>query len=217
MSRGLLALFAKAPMPGQVKTRLCPPLSFEQAASLYEAMLLDVLDRPLAARGVDRALWFAPASAKAWFEQAAGGYRLCAQQGPDLAERMCRAFQQHAEEGYERIVLRGTDSPTLPDATVAAAFSRLESAPVVLCPDRDGGYNLIGLREPSDPLFDLELSTATVLDRTLARARELGLGVELLPPHHDVDRFEDLARIRTDERTPRTARWLEQARDSMSR
>ena len=216
MSRSVLALFAKAPRPGQVKTRLVPPLSPEQAAAGYEAMLRDIVDRPAPAPDIDRALWFTPAEARSWFAELAPGHALHVQRGHTLAERMSALFQAHADQGYERIVLRGTDSPTLPDATVADAFAVLARAPLVLCPDRDGGYNLIGLRAPADRLFELEMSTAHVLEQTLARARELGLAVELLPAHHDVDTVEDLRRLRPDERTPHTARWLARVRDSMA-
>ncbi len=152
----ILALFAKAPVPGQVKTRLCPPLSFSQAASLYQAMLTDILEQHAASRGGDRVLWYTPATAAGWFQHAVrAGYELRAQQGAGLRARMRHVFQLHAAEGYERIVLRGTDSPTLPLGRIASAFEALEWRELVLCPDRDGGYNLIGLREPCDALFEL--------------------------------------------------------------
>ncbi len=216
MSESLLALFAKAPLPGQVKTRLCPPLSFSEAASLYEAMLLDILDQHASLEGAKRVLWFTPPEAASWFERTTPpGYRLRPQQGPDLAARMQRLFRAHALEGFGRIVLRGTDSPTLPLERVSSAFEALERVDLVLCPDRDGGYNLIGLRHPCDELFELELSTAQVLERTVARASEAGLCVEILPPHQDVDTAQDLMRIRdelSEALTPRTLRWLRNTR-----
>ena len=219
MSDALLALFAKAPIPGQVKTRLCPPLSLSEAASLYEAMLLDILEQHASFRGADRVLWYSPPEAASWFEPAAAqGYRLRPQQGSDLAARMRTLFRVHAREGYGRIVLRGTDSPTLPLERVSSAFEALERVDLVLCPDRDGGYNLIGLRRPIDALFDLELSTASVLERTLARASESGLCVEILPPHHDVDTAADLAEMRgglSEELTPHTLCWLRKTRGSI--
>ena len=216
MSKSILALFAKAPLPGQVKTRLCPPLSPSEAASLYEAMLRDILDQHTSLEGAERVLWFTPPEAVSWFEHAApAGYGLRPQQGPDLAARMRRLFRVHAQEGYGRIVLRGTDSPTLPPERVSSAFEALERVDLVLCPDRDGGYNLIGLRHPCDELFELELGTAQVLERTVARAGEAGLCVEILPPHHDVDTAQDLMRIRdelSEALTPRTLDWLRNTR-----
>ena len=203
-------------MPGQVKTRLCPPLAPEQAAALYEAMLRDILSQDPLGPEIERALWFTPEEAQSWFASAAGGWRLYPQRGADLGERMLGLFRTHAAQGRDRIVLRGSDSPTLPAETVVGAFAALDRADVVLCPDPDGGYNLIGLREAHDALFELEMSTHTVLEQTVARARNLGLGVELLPAHHDVDTAADLARLEPDERTPRTARCLANLRGSMA-
>lgn len=224
VSRRVLALFAKAPIPGQVKTRLVPRLSPEQAAELYEAMLLDILDQHARSAEADLALWYAPAESSGWFRaRAPAPYRLLPQAGPDLARRMAHLFRFHASEGYERIVLRGTDSPTLPPARVLEAFAALERADLVLCPDRDGGYNLIGLRGPADALFDLELSQASVLEQTLSRARAAQLRFELLEPHYDVDVPADVLRLRRDvlsdvskRNTPRTSRWLRGLRDSIA-
>jgi rSAM/selenodomain-associated transferase 1 len=212
VSRRLLALFAKAPQPGRVKTRLVPPLTLAQAAELYEAMLLDILAQHPPQPGVERALWYTPDEERGWFRAAApSGYRLLAQRGAGLAERMAELFRFHAGEGFDRIVLRGSDSPTLPVARVEEAFRALESSELVLSPDRDGGYNLIGLRTACDPLFRFEMSTASVLGQTLARAAELGLRVHQLDGHYDVDTADDLRRLRADlsDATPRTRRWLE--------
>ena len=214
-ARDVLALFAKAPVPGQVKTRLCPPLAPAQAARLYEAMLLDIVGQHLGdPPSVERVLWFAPEGAEGWFrEHVPPGYALLAQRGATLAERMRALFHHHCDRGATRVVLRGTDSPTLPGVRVREAFAALDRADLVLCPDRDGGYNLIGLRKPADELFDLEMSTGSVLDTTRARARELGLQVALLEPHHDVDTEADLRLLRAEvdaKLTPRTAQWLAQ-------
>lgn len=213
MTRRLLALFAKAPIPGQVKTRLVPPLRPEEAARLYEAMLLDIVDQHAETRA-DRVLWYAPADAEGWFRRTLpAGWSLRPQRGHDLAARMAHLFRDHAREGYDRMVLRGTDSPTLPPEQIDAAFEALERVDLVLSPDRDGGYNCIGLRAPCDGLFELETSTASLLEETLAGARAAGLRAETLPPHYDVDTASDLSRLRLDadpERTPRTCRWLEE-------
>ena len=207
----MLALFAKEPVAGRVKTRLSPPFSLEEAASFYEAMLRDILEQHLR-NEVDRGVWYEPDSAGEWFREAAPeGYRLVPQRGNTLAERMLYLFQRHAIEGYTRVVLRGTDSPTLPVERVEEAFDRLDKSDVVLCPDLDGGYNLIGLQGPQDSLFELEMSTASVLDQTLERAREAGLRIGLLPAHHDVDTERDLELLEpelSEALTPRTLRWL---------
>jgi len=210
-ARSVLALFAKAPLAGQVKTRMCPPLDPVQAAELYEAMLLDILDQHAGERR-DLALWYAPAERRDWFEaHAPRAYALYPQQGPTLARRMSELFRRHAQQGYTRIALRGTDSPTLPRERVEEAFEALERADLVLCPDRDGGYNLIGLRASADALFDLEMSTSNVLQWTVDQGKSLGMRVELLAPHHDVDTAADLPLLAGElstERTPRTLAWI---------
>ncbi|HTO07207.1 MAG TPA: TIGR04282 family arsenosugar biosynthesis glycosyltransferase [Myxococcota bacterium] len=218
MARRVLALFAKAPVPGAAKTRLSPPLTPERAAGLYEAMLLDVLDQHARAPDCELALWFTPDDAEPWFAaHAPSRYRRVAQRGASLAERMRESFRTHAAEGFERMVLRGTDSPTLPLARVEAAFAALDHSPVVLCPDRDGGYNLIGQSTPNDALFELELSRASVLAATLARARELGLACELLPAHHDVDTWQDVLQLASELDPAHTPRTLARHRELLAR
>jgi rSAM/selenodomain-associated transferase 1 len=218
MPRRVLALFAKAPVPGSVKTRLSPPLTPERAAELYEAMLLDVLDQHAGATDRELALWFTPADAEPWFTaHAPPRYRCLAQRGADLAERMRELFRAHAAEGFERIVLRGTDSPTLPVSRVEAAFAALDHSALVLCPDRDGGYNLIGQSVPHDELFELELSRDSVLSATLSRARELSLACELLPAHHDVDTWDDVVRLGSELDPAHTPRTLARHRELLAR
>jgi hypothetical protein len=218
VGRRVLALFAKAPVPGFVKTRLAPEVSPERAAALYEAMLLDVLDQHASVSDCELALWFTPDTSADWFAaHAPPAYRRLQQRGRDLAERMRELFRFHAAEGFDRIVLRGTDSPTLPAARVEEAFAALEHFPLALCPDRDGGYNVIGLREAHDELFQLELSRANVLGATLARARESGLACELLPGHHDVDTWSDVVRLGAELDHSRTPRTLARQRELVSR
>lgn len=211
--RGVLVLFAKQPVAGQVKTRLCPPLSPESAARLYEAMLLDIADQRAGGADVDLAVCFTPTDARPWFARhLPADYALTAQRGASLGERMRAAFEAFARAGYDRIALRGTDSPTLPDARIREVFSALDEADLVLCPDLDGGYNMIALREPQAELFAIEMSTGSVLEQTRARAAALGLRSVELEPHHDVDRWRDLALLdaKSDslDRAPRTLRWL---------
>jgi rSAM/selenodomain-associated transferase 1 len=212
----VLALFAKAPVPGQVKTRLCPPLSPAGAAKLYEAMLLDVLDQHRKLPRGDRVVAYAPEDALDWFRRhVRSEFGLLPQKGTSLGERMADLFGVQHGKGFDRIVLRGTDSPTLPIERVEQAFDLLENKDLVLCPDLDGGYNLIGLRTPHDELFALEMSRTTVLEQTIAKAAEERLTYALLPEHYDVDTAEDLDRLEPDlseSRTPRTLNWLRSAR-----
>lgn len=204
MRRGALVVFAKRPQPGRVKTRLCPTFTPLQAAELYRAMLADVLEvsaATAARRGLDP--WLAVTPADACAELAAScppAFQVIAQRGPDLAARMDWAVAEVAAGGASPILLRGSDSPALGGATLDAALEALTSHDLVLCPDRDGGYGLVGLRLPAPGLFDHPMSTGSELEDTLRHARRLGLRAHLLEPRSDVDRVEDL-------------RWLAEQRE----
>ena len=214
----LLGLFAKAPIAGQVKTRLCPPLTPEAAADCYEAMLRDVVEQTRVSSqsaGFARALWFTPAESRDWFESLAGDFELHLQRGETLGQRMQAFFAHHAAAGSSHMLLRGTDSPTLPAELIQRALSQLDDFSLVISPGLDGGYNLIGLREPRPELFDFEMSTADVLEQTLQRAHALGLSVAKLSAHADVDRISDLLRLELGAHTPHLSGWLARARDSI--
>lgn len=216
---GVFVVFAKEPRPGFVKTRMCPALSPEQAAGLYAALLEDVLAASAghaAGLGLEPVLAVHPASAcEALGRRAPPAFRTVAQRGATLAERMAWAAAQAAAAGARHILLRGSDSPLLGSDTAAAAFEALERVDLVLCPDRDGGYALVGLRAPVLGLFDHPMSTASVLADTLANARSTGLRTELLAPGFDLDTAADLdllaaARDAAAERLcPRTLSFLD--------
>ncbi len=219
---GSLVVFAKRPVPGQVKTRLTPPLAPSQAAELYREMLADVLAasaRFASRRGLQPVLTVSPAEACA--ELAAGApptFRVVSQRGADLAERMAWAVAEQAAAGCDRILLRGSDSPALAAETLEQALDALDGDDLVICPDRDGGYNLVGLRRPAPGLFDHPMSTESVLDDTLAAARALGLRARLLAPGFDIDRFEDLRLLAAEREAgraadcPRTLAYLDRER-----
>jgi rSAM/selenodomain-associated transferase 1 len=192
---GALVVFAKQPLPGQVKTRLCPPFTAEQAADFYACMLEDVLETTLrasAALGLVAVLALQPPAAAATFA-APAGLRCEPQQGADLGARMEHAFARQLAAGHGPVLLRGSDSPTLRLETLSAALLALERSDLVLCPDRDGGYNLVGLRRPAPGLFSHPMSTTSVLVDTLARAQGAGLTHALLPAGFDIDTAADLA------------------------
>jgi len=197
-SRNALIIFAKRPAPGRVKTRLSPPLSLEEAAELYRCMLEDILEKVSALSGVDRHIFYEPGeSAAAFFEQAAPGMTSTPQQGEDMGERMSNAFAEMFDAGYEQAAVIGTDIPDIPLEFVAEAFDRLESNEVnaVFGPSEDGGYYLLAMRKLHAELFrGIRWSSGEVLEKSLERAKEAGIGVSLLPVWHDVDTAEDLKR-----------------------
>jgi rSAM/selenodomain-associated transferase 1 len=213
---GALVVFAKRPAPGQVKTRLCPPFRPDQAAAFYAAMLADVLEtsaRAAATLGLETVLAIHPPDA---IGEAPTGWRAEPQQGPDLGTRMEHALAHEYKAARTPVLLRGSDSPTLGQATLAAALEALTRHDLVICPDRDGGYNLVGTRRPAPGLFTHPMSTGSELEDTLARAKRAALSATLLEPGFDIDTAEDLklladARSRGEtEGCPRTLRWLDE-------
>jgi rSAM/selenodomain-associated transferase 1 len=194
MSEALL-IFAKAPEPGKTKTRLLSYLSAPFAARLQEAMTNDILraTAPLKAR---RYVLAAPSARHPYFKEIAARSALpCRDQvGVDLGKRMESAFQQFFKEGFRKVVIIGTDAPTLPVVMIEEAFSRLKDVPVVLGPSTDGGYYLIGLRAPVPGLFDgIAWGTARVLARSLEILKAQSIGHTLLPAWSDLDRPEELS------------------------
>jgi rSAM/selenodomain-associated transferase 1 len=196
LSRGWLVVFAKAPRPGLVKTRMSPPLSLEDCAELYAEMLVDVLRasaRFAEDLGLEKVLAFHPPEAPAELvPRAPAGFRLQAQQGADLGERMAHACREAAAAGAERILIRGSDSPALSARVMEQAMARLDAGDdVVLTPDQGGGYALIGLRRAQPRVFALTMSTRTVLQETLTRASSLGLSATTTDPTFDLDHVRD--------------------------
>ena len=203
MRPGWLVVFAKAPAAGRVKTRFTPPLTPAEAAVLYRCLLDDVLEVSGAAAAsldLDAVLAVDAASEVATLTaQAPRGFRGIAQGHGALGDRMARAAHQAVAAGAPCVFLRGSDSPCMAEATLAAAVGALSRVDLVVCPDRDGGYNLVGVRAQAlsssvlGQLFDHPMSVPTVLRDTLARAERLGLATHQLPTGFDLDRFEDLA------------------------
>ncbi len=197
MARQALFVMAKDPRAGQVKTRLCPPLTPEMAAELYQCFLLDVLELVAGLPGVDPAVAFSPPEAREAFSGIASGrFRLLSQEGADLGARLENAFRVLFQSGYERVAAVSTDSPDLPAEHLHEAFARLEAADVVLGPCPDGGYYLIALSTLIPELFrNMPWSTDCVLVETATRVKRLGLRLSLLPEWADVDTAADLQRL----------------------
>jgi rSAM/selenodomain-associated transferase 1 len=194
----ILAIVAKAPRAGDVKTRLCPPLSHVEAAALSAAFLGDTVDLVRRCPGARGAFVYTPADREPYFAGLAPEFLRVAQQGPDLGARMQHAFTALFAIGAPAVIALGADIPTLPIATLAEAVRRLadDQVDVVLGPSDDGGYYLIGLRRSQPALFeDIAWSTSAVCEQTLAAASAAGLAVSLLPAWFDVDTAADLERL----------------------
>ncbi|HWF59737.1 MAG TPA: TIGR04282 family arsenosugar biosynthesis glycosyltransferase [Nitrospira sp.] len=194
-----LVVFAKAPIPGQVKTRLCPPLTPDEAATLHGSFVLDTLEGTKFAAAklklpLDRYLACAPAT-HVFFKimEERQGVTLIDQVGDDLGARMNQAFRTLFAQGYRQVLLMGTDVPTLPLDHLKRALASLENHDLVLGPAFDGGYYLIGLKRTAPELFaDIPWSTDQVLRLTQEKAAGIGLKASLIQPWRDVDTLADL-------------------------
>lgn len=189
----MVAVFAKAPDPGRVKTRLSPALRPDEAADLYRALLLDTLD-VVDSAGARVFVAFTPPTARRPLERLLGSRRRLLPQPPgDLGARLESVVERLQVEGGERAIVVGSDCPGLTPARVREAWDALETKPVVLGPALDGGFYLLGVsRSQPGLLRDIPWSTAGVLDATRARARARGLDVHELAPERDLDTPRDL-------------------------
>jgi uncharacterized protein len=191
-------LFAKFPKPGLVKTRLAAALGNERAAEAAHAFLCDLADRfrYVADR---RTLCIAPAhdEARSYFARISNGaYELWPQPEASLGERLAQFFKAHLTKPDTRVVVIGSDSPTLPGDFVERAFSLLNECECVIGPAEDGGYYLLGMRGQALDLFsDIAWSGPTVLEETLRRLDRLGAKRHLLPAWYDVDTADDWERL----------------------
>lgn len=213
--RALLIIFAKKPVPGQVKTRLSPPLSPAEAAELYRCFLKDILEEMTGLPGLDAAIAYDPASARNFFERLAPtGIKLVPQAEAGLSERLIEAGNWGFFQGYAAVLMRNSDSPDLPGSYVQEAREVLLSgrADVILGPCPDGGYYLVGLRKPCPEIFhQVPWSTEAVLGQTLARAEQSRLKTHLLPPWPDIDAWDELLNFVNRPHAPPAAGWRSHA------
>ena len=193
-------VFAKNPEPNQVKTRLLPTLSPEQAATLYTAFLIDWCKTLAELPDVDIVIAYTPPEAQSDLQALIGGDAIYIPQiGAGLGERLTSATQWAAEHGYTKILVVGSDSPTLPISYISQAITLLDSRNIVIGPSTDGGYYLIGfsvetLATTVPHVFEeIAWSTVEVFQQTVARIQSAKATLGLLPPWYDIDTAEDLA------------------------
>ncbi len=191
-----IIVFAKAPVPGAVKTRLIPALGAAGAARFAERLVRQAIDTAQAALPGAVELCCAPDATHPFF-RGIEGVTLAEQGAGDLGARMHRALER-ALRGAGAALLIGADCPALSgDHLHAAADALRGDSDVVLGPAEDGGYVLIGARRVVPELFqEITWGGARVLDQQRDRLRALGWRWSELPPLWDVDRPEDLERVR---------------------
>jgi rSAM/selenodomain-associated transferase 1 len=203
-----IAFMAKVSTPGRAKTRLVPPLSFDEAAALNTAFLQDVADNVLSAardcapRGIAGYAAFGPPASEAFFRHilpAAIG--LIEAWRPNFGDCLFHTVETMLGRGHAGAVVLNSDSPTLPTALLvetAEALARPGDR-AVLGPSSDGGYYLLGLKAAHRRMFeDVAWSTERVADQTLQRARDIGLTVHCLPVWYDVDDVGGLRRLHSE-------------------
>jgi len=193
-----LILFAKDPVAGQVKTRLSSLLDNSTTLNLYHHFLSDSIEKVCSVAEADRFIGIASNSQTGYFEDVSRrrSVQLFVQEGDNLGERMRRAFEDRFKEGYERVVIIGADSPTLPTAYIEQALQSKKE--VVIGPSTDGGYYLIGMQGKVTDVFEgVSWGTDQVLSETLDVLKGQRAEAELLPVWYDVDLPEDLRFLKT--------------------
>ena len=191
MNRAVIC-FTRVPRPGVTKTRLLPVLTPEQCAGLHWAFLKDLAE---VYRQLDAHLFIAYTPDPDWerlkdiFPPA--GY--LPQNGQDLGEKMYRVIRKVLSLGYESVVLTGADLPLMTTAHLESGFAILEEKDIAIGPNPDGGYYLIGMKQPCREVFRIEgYGGASVFENTVSAALDAGLTVGIALPCGDVDTPEDL-------------------------
>ena len=194
-----IVLFARDPVEGKVKTRLTPFLSQKLTLELYTRFLNDSIQKICKLGSTDRFIGVFPSDSSGYFSRVhvEPSLEIFIQEGEDLGEKMFNAFQARFDEGYEHVVIIGSDSPSLPVAYIEKALN--SDKDITIGPSTDGGYYLIGMyRKPVDIFTDgIEWGSEKVLAQTLERVKKSASSLELLPPWYDVDRAEDLKFLKT--------------------
>lgn len=185
--RAQLLVVAKEPVPGRVKTRLCPPATPTQAAELAAAALADTLAAVAATPAERRVLVLAGSRVPV-----PDGVTVVDQHGEGLAERLAHAYADTRMPGTASLLV-GMDTPQLTAGLLSASLTRLATVDAVLGPATDGGWWALGLREPehAEVLREVPMSTPDTFRYTLRALRRRGLTVELLPELRDVDTATD--------------------------
>ncbi len=198
-----LAVMAKAPRPGKVKTRLSPPLTPEQASAINICFIRDTTENIHQVTKAGKSagiVVYTPVGDEAAFDGILPtGFQLLGQRGDGFGERLLHACEDLFACGFSAVCLIDSDSPTMPQGALLHAVSSLARPGdrVVLGGSDDGGYYLIGLKRLHQRLFEqIDWSTERVFNQTLERAREIGLEAELLPTWYDVDDGATLERLR---------------------
>jgi rSAM/selenodomain-associated transferase 1 len=188
-----VGIMAKAPIPGRVKTRLGESIGMKRSAVFF-GELLDSLIQKFDELPVNIQLVIVAGSEqdRDWFNEHYPELLAVVQQGKHLGERLLNACHELKTLGAEDVLLISADTPALKVEYIRDAFQALSDVDIVLGPNLDGGYYLIGQSKCRDELYsDIPWSTSLVMQKTLERARENQLSVKYLPTLRDIDTIDD--------------------------
>ena len=198
MKSNAIILFTRIPVPGETKTRLQPFLTMEECCRLQKAFIQDihqVLGKVETA--CDIIISYTPKGNLEDLKTLLPKSCLFSpQKGRDIGEKMHNAILHSLEAGYKKCILIGSDIPMLKEAVLDEAFVMLDNSDIVLCPTEDGGYYLIGMKEPCEEVFRLEYGISTVFDKTLEAARAARKSCSVGECAMDIDEPCDLHRLR---------------------
>jgi uncharacterized protein len=200
----VIMVFAKAPVPGKVKTRLQPVLTPEESAELHHSFVADVLEWLAGFSRVADVELHVDGITDAWRDYP---YRRVLQRDGDLGFRMLSAAEHAIEEGRKQVLIVGSDSPNLPPRYLLDLLQ--SEAEVALGPCEDGGYYAIKMRQVHPKMFEgVSWGTDQALAQTRAACERCGFQVELGREWFDVDSPADLVKLVTHPTPPRTTEWL---------
>ena len=187
----IVLIFVKNPVLGKVKTRLAASIGEEKALQLYHRLLQHTFDIVKQIESTRRVCYSDDIEEFDVFDQAL--FEKTLQKGENLGARMANAFEEAFADGYREILIIGSDCWEMKASFLEDAFNALERFEVVVGPAFDGGYYLLGLKEPMPILFEgKKWSTDTVLQDTLNDLNQLDIAYDLLPGLSDIDELEDL-------------------------
>lgn len=189
MKKDALIIFAKNPVKGKVKTRLAKTLGNDKAFEVYIKLLSLTYEHTKNLK-LDKFLYLTESIADSLFDKS---YIKKLQEGLNLGERMLNAFKDLFDSDYKKIVLFGTDVPSLTEKIIEESFEKLNTFDIVIGPSNDGGYYLIGLKKPFDYLFlNMTWGNEKVLQETINRIKENNRTYYLLKELIDIDDGKDL-------------------------
>jgi rSAM/selenodomain-associated transferase 1 len=192
-SENILIVFAKYPVPGQVKTRLSKSIGVFKACNIYKCFVPVVIERTRSEK-YSTVVFFTPqeklAQMKTWL---GNKYDYIPQSKGSLGTRLKQAFKQMFLAGAKKVVVIGSDSPLLENQIIEQAFAELDEHDCVIGPSSDGGYYLLGAKRNIPELFDItEWSTNVVFQKTMQQVEKQRLKAKVLAEHFDIDEKEDL-------------------------